>query len=762
MTDEKKTEQQAGDFYSLSAQPLKSASRYLKLPFGEVDEMQRLSGTEVFSGSQINYFLSSDQWQIMADELKSKSDEEDLFYRCGANSKELDMLGPEKFLPWLFQDPIPVIHNFNIILEHFDHTLRSEVEFINRSNCKMSFHSITGGAVASDYLEFVKGFLVSVISLWGINGDKFSVTSKKMGAVYYLNIHWSLAEFKHRRTIEELLVRPELFNELFTNLRQTHSQDFSRLSNLVEASEQVRKLKSEQSLEKIESRDVELVDNLKDTVQDLLTNLQDGEILVDDSGLLLSADANALHFLGFDSFASLVESSPTLLQLTNLEFEVRPLLEKALAERETQTKIFIHNFPSGGVKRLSLYFSPTALCFSDQGPNQIILRDNLLLTTMDTNVEGNRQLVEALFLNNPAGLIILNTAGKVVRINPRLIDLFSMDVSKIVGERDYTVFEDEFFLRSGIMEQLEKALAGELIQISGVKIHNEISSVSAFSNHLRETIIADITAYPLRDSLGNVFNIVVSFNDVTEDHLVEQQLAQVDKMQSIGTLTSGIAHDFNNILGAIVPNADLISRMAGDNEKIYKKAISIKTAAKRASSLTQQLLSFARLSEGDRQVLDINTCVLEAVELISNAIPKNISLDMETSYNLPMVKVDPLQMQQVLINLIINAGDAMPDGGLIMIKTEVQFLKKRSTFGGNIIPTGKYVRLSVTDEGEGIPPEVMQRVFDPFFTTKEKGRGTGLGLSVVHGIIKSHKGMINISVNGNKGTQFEVLLPSVE
>jgi signal transduction histidine kinase len=270
----------------------------------------------------------------------------------------------------------------------------------------------------------------------------------------------------------------------------------------------------------------------------------------------------------------------------------------------------------------------------------------------------------------------------------------------------------------------------------------------------------NVTAFPLKDQSGHVYNVVISYTDMTESYLVQQQLTQIDKLKSIGTLTSGVAHDFNNILGAIVPNADLIIHMATNDEEVRKKAQAIKTASKRAAALTQQLVSFSRETHGDKRALDLNNCVREAVELIGNAIPKNVSIDFEPAHSLKPVIADPLQMQQVLINLIINASDATPNGGIIEIRTGEEYLRNRTTFGGNIIPPGWYSLLSVKDRGVGIPKELVDRVFDPFFTTKEKGRGTGLGLSVVHGIVKSHRGLINISTEQDKGTLFDVYLPA--
>lgn len=230
-------------------------------------------------------------------------------------------------------------------------------------------------------------------------------------------------------------------------------------------------------------------------------------------------------------------------------------------------------------------------------------------------------------------------------------------------------------------------------------------------------------------------------------------------MQSIATLASGIAHDFNNILGAIVPNADFIEHMAEGQPNIQKKANTIKKAAKRAASLTQQLLSYSRESKAVRQKLSMHSCVTEAVNLISNAIPKSVSIFYEPCLEELTIEADPLQMQQVLINLLINASDASPKGGSITIKIMKTILDHKRTFGGNIIDPGEFVCLSVVDQGSGMEKELFEKVFNPFFTTKDKGRGTGLGLSVVHGIIKAHRGYVEIASKVGTGTRFHVHFP---
>jgi signal transduction histidine kinase len=337
--------------------------------------------------------------------------------------------------------------------------------------------------------------------------------------------------------------------------------------------------------------------------------------------------------------------------------------------------------------------------------------------------------------------------------------MFGFDPGRIVGSDGYNIFEDADLAGAGIVDIINRAFEGETVKRYSILLQD---CSSPFCAGITAPVYLDVAAYPLPLAEQGLNHVVASYTNVTESYLLEQQLFQLNKLESINTLASGIAHDFNNILGAIVPSAEIILSRADDQDLVSRKARNIKIAAKRAAALTSQLLSFARESEGNRRAVDLNASVLEAVELIANAVPKKNVVELETGENLPHVQADPLQVQQVVINLIINACDASPHGGSISIRTYESNLSERITFGGKIISPGKFVAISVSDEGAGIAPDVLERVFDPFFTTKEKGKGTGLGLSVVHGIVKNHNGFIRISSRVNVGTRFEVYLPALE
>ncbi len=239
---------------------------------------------------------------------------------------------------------------------------------------------------------------------------------------------------------------------------------------------------------------------------------------------------------------------------------------------------------------------------------------------------------------------------------------------------------------------------------------------------------------------------------------LEQQLIQSQKLESIGTLAGGIAHDFNNILSIILGHCSLLQMGTPSRETTTESLHVITTAVQRGTDLVKQILTFARRSEIAVGPLNINTMVKEHVKMLSETFPKIIAIELELDKSIPSIIADPTQIYQTLINLSVNARDAMPNGGTLSFKTENLTLK-------DVIrqfpeaTENKYCCLYVQDTGVGIDPGIIKRIFDPFFTTKEKGKGTGLGLAVVYGIIKSHKGYIDVKSEPGKGTQFSLFFP---
>lgn len=256
-------------------------------------------------------------------------------------------------------------------------------------------------------------------------------------------------------------------------------------------------------------------------------------------------------------------------------------------------------------------------------------------------------------------------------------------------------------------------------------------------------------------------SILVVNTDITQKKALEGQFFRAQRLESIGTLASGIAHDLNNVLAPILMTAQLLETQLHDD--LSKRLLPILISnAKRGASLVKQVLSFTRGIEGDRTLLQLEYLIREIQQVIKETFPKSIEVATEIPQNLWIVSGDATQLHQVLMNLCVNARDAMPDGGTLQISAENLLIDKNYAGMYMGVRVGSYVVMTVADTGIGIPSAILDRIFEPFFTTKELGKGTGLGLSTVLGIIKSHGGFINVYSEVGRGSRFNVYLPAQE
>ncbi|MUL36097.1 CHASE3 domain-containing protein [Gloeocapsopsis dulcis] len=265
----------------------------------------------------------------------------------------------------------------------------------------------------------------------------------------------------------------------------------------------------------------------------------------------------------------------------------------------------------------------------------------------------------------------------------------------------------------------------------------------------------------VRDAQGNPKSILVVNTGITEKKKLEAQLLRIQRMESIGTLAGGIAHDLNNVLTPILMSVQLLQMKFSDSQS-QNLLNSLENNVKRGAALVKQVLSFARGFEGDRITLQARHLISEITHLIQETFPKSIELVTDISANLWAIFGDTTQLHQVLMNLVVNARDAMPNGGILSIQAKNVIIDEQCAQMNLEATVGCYVAITVTDTGVGIPPEIIERIFEPFFTTKEIGKGTGLGLATAIGIVKNHGGFVNVYSEVSKGSQFIVYLPATE
>jgi signal transduction histidine kinase len=278
-------------------------------------------------------------------------------------------------------------------------------------------------------------------------------------------------------------------------------------------------------------------------------------------------------------------------------------------------------------------------------------------------------------------------------------------------------------------------------------------------------------AYPLKRDMGSdqVAQLTRAFDDMRttlrqteiQKQELESQLRQSQKMEAMGRLAGGVAHDFNNLLTVIKGNASFLAERLGSEHRLIKLTTQIDGAADRAVSLTRQLLAFCRMQVLQPRILDLNELVSEMCKLLRRLVPEDIAFNFRAAESLGRVKADPGQIEQVLMNLVVNAGDAMPGGGSLTVETRNATISEQEASRRAPATPGQYVLLSVADNGMGMDAETRARIFEPFFTTKEQGKGTGLGLATVYGIVKQSGGFIWVESEPGQGSRFEIYLPRV-
>ncbi len=278
-------------------------------------------------------------------------------------------------------------------------------------------------------------------------------------------------------------------------------------------------------------------------------------------------------------------------------------------------------------------------------------------------------------------------------------------------------------------------------------------------NRERHELIVESRWWLVRNKDGRPKSILAINTDVTEKRRIEVQFMRAQRMESLGILAGGIAHDLNNILTPIMLSIDVLKTMTVDS---HQKSIleTIELSARRGSDIVQQVLSFARGMEGQRIVIQPKYLLKDIEHIVNDTFPKDIRLELDLPHDTWSIVGDPTQVQQVLLNLCVNARDAMPNGGTLTVKTENCVADEHYVAMNHQAKLGSYVAISVTDVGVGIPSDIIESIFEPFFTTKEVGKGTGLGLSSVKAIVKNHGGFINVYSEIGRGSTFKVYLPA--
>jgi len=351
-----------------------------------------------------------------------------------------------------------------------------------------------------------------------------------------------------------------------------------------------------------------------------------------------------------------------------------------------------------------------------------------------------------LFNLSPQPISFTDLNGTFLDVNQKFCETLQYSRNEIIGKDS---------LDLGFPAEDRRQFIDLLVEngeVAGYEISHKIKNMKSIQVQLYSKLI----------HIKDKFYTLTVYHDITPQRTLEAQLIQAQKMEAIGTLAGGIAHDFNNILSAILGYIELSRIYVEPGNKVAQYLEEEFKAANRAKELVRQILSISRQAEQRRKPIDINNIVLDVLTMLKSTIPSSVEIKKNLKKEVCLIEADPVQINQVIMNLVTNAGHAMMDkGGSLTVSVDTEIIESNSK--GNLpdLKTGKYVKVSISDTGHGIKPEDKKRIFDPYYTTKAKGVGTGLGLAVAQSIVKKHGGTISFSSEPGKGTDFFIYLPII-
>ncbi|MDA8083264.1 MAG: PAS domain-containing protein [Nitrospiraceae bacterium] len=352
------------------------------------------------------------------------------------------------------------------------------------------------------------------------------------------------------------------------------------------------------------------------------------------------------------------------------------------------------------------------------------------------------------------GLIVIDPDYRIISANKAFLRHVGREAGRTIGHHCYEVShgaDTPCHMGHEYCPPKQTFETGEPHQT--IHVHRDDSGNSSY---------VEIRSYPMKDEKGRTVSVIETISDITTQRKLEEQLRSAQKLEAVGQLAGGIAHDFNNILTGIIGYGNLLQMQIPEKSALRSKVDQIVGAAEKAANLTQGLLAYSRKQVINPRPVDLNQVIEKIGTLLSRLIGADVELRTDLTEDPAVVNADPGQIEQVLMNLVTNARDAMPDGGRLTIGTACTDITREFIAARSVGVPGKHIALSVTDSGIGMDRKTKAKIFDPFFTTKEVGKGTGLGLAMVYGIIKQHEGFTDVTSEIGKGTRFTIYLPAAK
>lgn len=379
----------------------------------------------------------------------------------------------------------------------------------------------------------------------------------------------------------------------------------------------------------------------------------------------------------------------------------------------------------------------------------------------ENRLREQREMLEVTLSSVGDGLVATDASGKINFVNPAAEAMTGWTAAEAVGRPADEVFR--------MVTEDSREPVSVMTETPAHTSEDGIFAGLLLIARSGDLVPIENTSSHIKDPDGNVIGAISVFHDISSRRRAEQALQESEsrlrhsqKMEAIGTLTGGVAHDFNNLLTAILGNVQLGLRKLLPGNSVQVNLVEIEKAGNRAAGLTRQLLAFSRRQHLNRNNVDLNDAIADIYKLVERVIGADIQISAEFASGLWLAYADHTQIEQVIMNLCINARDAMPEGGRLAIETANIELDEHYSRHHPYMQPGKYVQIKVSDTGHGMDAETRERIFEPFFTTKESHKGTGLGLSMAYGIVKQHGGHINVYSEPGHGTTFKIFLPAVE
>jgi PAS domain S-box-containing protein len=480
--------------------------------------------------------------------------------------------------------------------------------------------------------------------------------------------------------------------------------------------------------------------------------------MLDVDGHVLEANRTALDFAGVDSGQIIGKpfwSTPWWTHAPDLQEQMRQAIAQAATGKTVRFEA-THPSATGGLRFVDFSLKPVR---DEQGRVVLLIPEARDITERKHAEEALRdsyQYSEQIIASAQYGLVVLDRDLRHRVWNPKMEAITGVPAAEVIGREPLELFP--FLKDTGVYADMLRARGGATISSDDFAYHVPSTGRRGWAWQM---------AGPLKNARGEVVGVIACVVDITDRKRAEDarralqaQVMQSQKLEAVGQLAGGVAHDFNNLLTVINGYADLLHATTTDHT-IRPGLEQVRRAGERAASLTRQLLAFSRQSAMDIRVIDLNDSVNHAAHLLRRVVGEDVELVIEPAASTGLVRADPSQIERILINLVVNARDAMPDGGRVTIAVATTVIA-RDTPGRGIAEPGRYVRLSVSDTGHGIAPDARAHLFEPFFTTKPPGKGTGLGLAVVDGIVRQTHGFIDVHTESGRGTTFGIHFPETD